>query len=42
MYDTIYEAIVNGTPLPIGPEHAAKVIGVIETVHAQNPLERKF
>lgn len=42
LYDTIYDAIVNGTPLPIGPEHAAKIIGVIETVHAQNPLERKY
>lgn len=42
LYDTVYDAIVNGTPLPIGPEHASKVIWVIETVHAQNPLERKF
>lgn len=42
LYDTVYDAIVNGTPLPIGPEHAAKIINVIETVHAQNPLERKY
>lgn len=42
LYDTVYDAIVNGTPLPIGPEEASKVIWVIETVHAQNPLERKF
>lgn len=42
LYDTVYDAIVNGTPLPIGPEHAAKIINVIETVHAQNHLERKF
>ena len=42
LYDTVYERIVNGTPLPIGPEHGAKIIGVIEAIHAQNPLERKF
>ncbi len=42
LYDTVYDAIVNKKPLPIGPEEAAKIISVIETVHAQNPLERKF
>jgi len=42
LYNTVYEKIVNGTPLPIGPEHGAKIIGVIEAIHAQNPLERKY
>lgn len=41
-YQTMYEKLVNGTPLPIGPEHAAKVIQVLETMHAQNPLPIKF
>ncbi len=41
-YDTVFYKIREGKPLPITAEHAAKVINVIETVHAQNPLPRKF
>lgn len=36
-YDMLYENILDGKPLQITAEHAAKIINVIETVHAQNP-----
>lgn len=42
MYENIYGAIVNGDELYITAENTAKIIGVIETVHAANPLPRKF
>ena len=41
-YDGYYETLVNGAPLPVAAEHSAKVIGVIEAVHSQNPLPVKF
>ena len=41
-YDGFYESLVNGAPLPVAAEHSAKVIAVIEAVHAQNPLPVKF
>lgn len=36
-YTMLYNNITTGAPLEIGPEHAARIINVIEAVHAQNP-----
>lgn len=36
-YKMVYEAIAEGKPLSVKPENIAKLIQVIETVHAQNP-----
>ncbi len=36
-YDMLYDKLTKGTPLRVTPDHAAKIINVIETVHAQNP-----
>ena len=41
-YDGFYESLVNGAPLTVTPEMSAKVIGVIEAVHSQNPLPVRF
>lgn len=41
-YDMIYKRLVNDEPLTVTPEHASKIISVIETAHAQNPLPVKF
>lgn len=37
-YQMLHETLAHGAPLAITPEHAAQIIRVIETVHAQNPL----
>ena len=37
-YEAVYNTIVNGADFPIKPENIAKLIRVIETVHAQNPM----
>ncbi len=37
-YDMIYDKMINDIPLTVTPEIASRVIGVIETVHATNPL----
>ena len=42
IYDSVYRAITEGTPLPVTCEMAAAVIDVIDTVHRQNPLAVKF
>lgn len=42
LYESLYHKIVDGTPMFVTPEIAAKVISVIETVHAQNPMAIKF
>ena len=42
MYDEIYDKIVNGKPMSVTAEMAAKVIGVIAGVHADNPMEIKY
>ena len=39
-YKMIYEKIRDGKPLTIRNEDVAKIISVIETVHAQNPLPK--
>ena len=41
-YRDLYGKLVNGTPMRVTPEMAARVISVIETTHAQNPLPVKF
>jgi hypothetical protein len=41
-YKMIYKAITEGAEMEVKPEHAAKIISVIETAHAQNPLKVKF
>ena len=42
MYKDIYYAITENKPMRITAEMAAKVISVIEQVHAENPLDVKF
>lgn len=42
MYENLYDAITAGKPLLIDPAKIALLIGVIETVHAQNPLPMKY
>ncbi len=42
MYENIYYALTEGRDLYVTPENAAEIIRVIETVHANNPLKRKF
>ena len=41
-YKMLYKTILEGAPLDITPEKAAKVIAVIENVHAENPLSVDF
>ena len=41
-YKRLYDTLVNGAPLYITAEKAAKVIEIIEAVHAQNPLPVKY
>lgn len=38
LYEELYYAITEGKPMTVTPEMAARIIGVIETVHGQNPL----
>ena len=41
-YEMVYNTIRNGAEFTIKPENIAKLINVIETVHAQNPMPVKF
>lgn len=41
-YEMMYEAIANGKELTIKPRHAARIVSVIEAVHAENPMEIRF
>lgn len=41
-YQMLYDTLTTGAPFAIKPENVAKIIGVIETVHAQNPMPVKF
>ncbi|MBQ9086971.1 MAG: Gfo/Idh/MocA family oxidoreductase [Clostridia bacterium] len=41
-YEMVYENLTKGTPLKVTPEQATQVIRVIETVHAENPLPKKY
>ena len=41
-YRMLYKHMCLWNPLTVKPEYAAQVVGIIETVHAQNPLPVKF
>ena len=41
-YRMLYGTVMEGKAPEITPEHAAMVIGVIDTCHAQNPLPVRF
>ena len=41
-YKMLYNTVMLGKDLDITPEKAAKVIGVIEACHAENPLPLKY
>ncbi len=41
-YTNLYEVLTGKAALLVKPENIAQLIGVIETVHAQNPLPVKF
>lgn len=38
LYRRLYEKLVNGTPMEVTPLMARDIVGVMETVHAENPL----
>lgn len=42
MYEDVYAAITEGKELYVTADMAKKIIGVIETAHAQNHLPRKY
>ena len=42
LYEELYFAITENKPMSVSCEMAAEVIGVIETVIAQNPLPVKY
>ncbi len=41
-YEALYYTMTEGAEMPVPAEYAARVINVIETVHAQNPLPVKY
>ena len=41
-YERLYETMMNGAPLYVTAEKAAKVIEIIEAVHAENPLSVEY
>ncbi len=41
-YRKMYASVMEGKELYVKPENIAKVMGVMETVHGQNPLSLKF
>ena len=41
-YNMLYNTLTTGAPLEITPETAAKIIGIIEKAHAENPLPVKY
>lgn len=42
IYESVRRAILEGAPLTVTCEMAMEVVGVMETVHAQNPLPMKY
>ena len=38
----LYKTLAEGKPLEVTPEMISKVVNVIEIVHAQNPLVKKY
>lgn len=41
-YKMLYKTLAEGKPLEVTPEMISKVVNVIEIVHAQNPLVKKY
>lgn len=42
IYENIYNVLTKGDELIVKPENIAKLIGIIEQVHAENPLPLKY
>ena len=42
IYTNIYENITEGKPMYVTAAMASRIVGVIETIHAQNPLQVRF
>ena len=42
LYEQLYYKLTEGRDMTVTPEMAARIISVIETVHAQNPLPLKY
>ena len=42
LYEDMYKALTEGKEPMITAKHATQVVGVIEEIHAQNPLPLKF
>ena len=42
IYENVYKAITEGEPLKVTCEMAKAVVGIMENLHAENPLPRKF
>lgn len=42
IYEQLYFLIAEGKPMTVTPEMAERVVGVIETVHAHNPMPIRF
>lgn len=42
LYKALYEKLTTGKAMPVTAETGARVIGIIEKVHADNPLELEF
>ena len=42
LYDDVYDAITEGKEMYVTAEKAAQIISLIETIHAQNPLEVRY
>lgn len=42
LYEQLYFAITEGRPMDVTPAMASRIVNVIETVHAQNPLPLKY
>ena len=38
LYRMLYTSLTTGAPLELQPENMAKIVSVMETVHAQNPM----
>ena len=41
-YDMLYDKLVDGKPMSVTPEMAARIIGIIEQSHAENPMPVKY
>ena len=41
-YENLYAALTEGAPLAVPPEKVTEIVGVIEKVHADNPLPVKY